>query len=310
MAIVALFPRNGIQKSVIRLIDGLISSEFSVLVVMNQSDLSNEWLLSLSGKPIEILTRPNIGRDFGAFKIGYLHAKKNEYLANTDNLVFANDSVFYGPRTAGFLESMLKVDLPWHAMFVNYQHHTHAQSFFQKFNKIVFKEKEFSKFWQKFNPSELRHLAIIKGEVGLSSTCIKLGHVPHSFVNSRSILENPHFVNFTPDEKFGIWSNYGLSYLDHQTSSLENTVFLMQRQYLQNNVTHHQGLLASRVLKAPLKLDILKSGQTTIEGLRDTLASLGLDQAEIQEVFNVFLTSGTHASSRGLKKLWGDFGFV
>jgi glycosyltransferase involved in cell wall biosynthesis len=310
VAIVALYPRAGILSSVNRLVDSLIDSNFSVLVVINQSPLSDVWCKSLSPKPIEILIRPNIGRDFGAFKIGFLHAERSGYLADTDRLLFANDSVLYGPKSTDFVRSMLEIKLTWHAMFVNYQFHAHAQSFFQVFEKGIFQEKNFSKFWHNYYPSELRHHAINNGEVGLTSTCLQLGFAPVSYVNAKSILENSEFGDFTSDEKFGIWSNHGLTFLNGDLSTLENTKFLMKRQYLENNITHHQGLLASRVLKSPLKLDIIQSGQATNEGARDTLDSLGLSEDELQEVMQVMTIKGTHASRRGFNRLWGHYGYV
>ena len=116
--------------------------------------------------------------------------------------------------------------------------------------------------------------------------------------------------DFYPDEKFGIWSNHGLTFLNGELSTFENTAFLMRRQYLENNITHHQGLLASRVLKAPLKLDILQSGQTTIDGLRVSLVSLGLPEDELRDLLQVMTLKGTHASRRGFSRLWGMYGYV
>jgi glycosyltransferase involved in cell wall biosynthesis len=310
LAIVALYPRAGIQKSVDYLIDSLIASKYSVLVVMNQSDLTGSWLSSLSNKPIEILTRPNIGRDFGAYKIGFMHAEKNGYLIGVNRLLFANDSVLYGSRSTDFVKSMLQVDLPWHAMFVNYQFHTHAQSFFQVFRKDIFQNRGFSKFWHNYYPSELRHHAINKGEVGLSTTCLGLGFSPVSFVSANAILENPGFETFTPDEKFGIWSNHGATFLNPDVSTIENTKILMRRQYLENNITHHQGLLASRVLKAPLKLDIFQTGQVTLDGIENTLHKLGVMDDEMHEVVNAMTLKGTHASRHGFRRLWGIYGYV
>jgi len=310
VAIIALYPRPGILESVNRLIDSLTNSNYSVIAVVNESRLATEWLDQLSKKSIEILARPNIGRDFGAYKIGFIHAEKSGYLEKTDNLLFANDSVLYGPESINFVESMLKVNLPWHSMFVNYQFHTHAQSFFQVFGKDIFLQKNFSKFWHNYYPSELRHHAINNGEVGLSSVCLKLGFSPVSYVSASSILESSEFGNFTSDEKFGIWSNDGLTFLNQDLATFDNTSFLMKRQYLENNITHHQGLLASRVLKSPLKLDIYQSGQTTIEGLRASLISLGLSEHELIGVLEVMTLKGTHASRRGFSRLWGLYGYV
>jgi glycosyltransferase involved in cell wall biosynthesis len=310
LAIVALYPRVGIFKSAERLIDSLISSNYSVIAVVNESPLTGEWLNLLSKKPVEILRRPNIGRDFGAYKIGFIHAERSGYLKNTDHLLFANDSVFYGPESMNFVRSMLKVKMPWHAMFVNYQFHTHAQSFFQVFERVIFQETKFSEFWHNYYPSELRHHAINNGEVGLSATCLRLGFAPVSYVSASSILENSEFGDFTLDEKFGIWSNHGLTFLNQEISTFDNTSFLMRRQYLENNITHHQGLLASRVLKSPLKFDLLQSGQSTFEGLRTSLFSLGVEDDELQETLNVMTLKGTHASRRGIIRLWGLYGYV
>lgn len=310
IAIIALYPREGILPSVNRLIDSLVSSNYSVIAVMNQSKHMDTWLTSFASKPIEILVRPNIGRDFGAYRTGFKHAEGKGLLTGADRLLFANDSVLYGPKSIDFVTSMLKVDKHWLGMFVNYQFHTHSQSFFQVFSKEIFSQKNFSKFWKNYYPSELRHIVINNGEVALSSLCIGLGFSPNSFVTAKSILENPEFCDFTPDEKFGIWSNHGGALLDERISTLENTKFLMSRQYLENNITHHQGLLASRVLKSPLKLDIFQTGQVTLEGLENTLISLGINGRELQEILDVMTLKGSHASRRGLKRLWGTFGYI
>ncbi len=309
VAIVALYPRAGIHDSVMRLIESLIDSNYSVIVVMNESNLAEDWIVSLSKKPIEILRRPNIGRDFGAYKIGFIHAEKNGYLLESERLLFANDSVVYGPLSMTFLQSMLKLERPWHSMFVNYQFHTHAQSFFQVFRKEVFTHPAFSAFWAQYYPSELRHHAINFGEVHLSSVCLKNGFTPNPYVTAQSILSDPAFDTFRPDEKFGIWSNHGMIYLDEKLANFENTKFLMKRQYLENNITHHQGLLASRVLKAPLKLDIVQSGQVTNEGLLETLSDMGFSGDETSEIFDVMINKGTHASHRGLRRIWRSYGY-
>jgi hypothetical protein len=310
LAIVVLFPRASLLKSAIRLIDALLDSKYSVLIVMNESKHVDEWKLALTPMPVEILVRPNIGRDFAAFRAGYLYAEKRGYVKEIQKLAFANDSVFYGPGSPFFVKNMLEIDGPWNSMFVNYQFHTHAQSFFQFFSKEVFADNSFSEFWKKYYPSELRHHAINNGEVALSSLCIKNGYAPVSFVTPNMILNSKDFYDFTDDEKFGIWSNHGATYLNKELSTFENTKFLMKRQYLENNVTHHQGLLASRVLKAPLKLDIFRTGQVTKEGLVETLENMGCDADEITEVLQVMTLRGSHASRRGFSRLWSIYGYA
>jgi len=310
IAIVALYPRNGVLPSVNRLIDSLVSSNYHVVAVMNQSNLLDSWITSLSSKPIEILVRPNIGRDFGAYRTGFRYIESKGTLKSANYLLFANDSVLYGPKSIDFVKSLLKADKPWLGMFVNYQFHTHSQSFFQVFRSEVFSLTSFSEFWKNYYPSELRHKAINNGEVALSSLCLGLGFSPSAFVTAKSILESSEFLEFTPDEKFGIWSNHGHAFLDEKISTFENTKFLMCRQYLENNVTHHQGLLASRVLKSPLKLDIFQTGQVTLEGLEATLISLGIRGDELENILRVMTLKGSHVSNRGIRRLWKTFGYI
>jgi len=306
LAIVAIYPKAETLKSVSRLIDSLVISNYSVLVVINQSHFSDKFLLSLSTKPIEILTRPNLGRDFGAYKIGFLHAEKSGYLEDIDNLLFANDSMVYGPESIGFVNSMLKVDSPWNAMFVNFDLQIHGQSFFQIFEKIIFKQPHFSKYWHKYYPHNLRHNVISKGEKSLSQSCLRSGFSPISYVSAEAILKHPEFVDFTPDERFAIHLGNLNTFANRHHLEFDNLLFLMRRQYLIYNISHYQGLLASRVLKAPIKLDIVSSGLVTIDGLRDTLISLGLEQDELKDVFRAMLILPDYI---GFKKFWNSFGY-
>jgi hypothetical protein len=310
LAIIALYPRAGILSSVTRLIDSLLMSNYSVLVVMNESKLSARWLETLASKPVEILARPNLGRDFGAYKIGFKYAEKNGYLSKVEHLLFANDSTLYGPQSIKFVKSMLKVDLPWHSMFVNYQKHLHAQSFFQVFSKEIFQRKKFYKFWHDYYPSEFRHHAINYGEVGLSSLCTGEGFAPVSFVDAKAILDDPKFKKFTLDETFGLCSSLGWNDAIEKSMNLETLKFIMKRQYLEVNITHHQGLLASRILKAPLKLDLFRTGQVTKEGIIETLGALGLSELEVSEVVSIMTLNGSHVSRKGLDRLWSVYGYV
>jgi hypothetical protein len=308
LAIVALYPQAQTLKSVNRLIDSLVISNYSVLVVINQSHFSGEMLHLLSSKPIEIVTRPNLGRDFGAYKIGFLHAEKSGYLEDIDHLVFANDSVIYGSRSIAFVNSLLKVDVPWNAMFINYNKQLHAQSFFQVFEKIIFKHSSFSKFWHKYYPHEVRHNVINKGESSLSKFLLRLGFAPTSHVSAEDILKHPEFLGFTPDENLALYWDLGNFFLNNNIS-FDNSVLLMRRQFLSHNLTQYQGLLASRILKAPLKLDIFLSGMVTSGGVCDSLVSLGLEQDEINDVLALMLTIRGKQDYNGVRKLWHSFGY-
>jgi Rhamnan synthesis protein F len=310
VAIVALYPRKAILKSVLRLIDVLILENVHVICVVNASVVSPEWINALLERKLTIISRPNRGRDFGAYKTGYLYANKSGFLSNAQRLIFANDSVFYGPKSQEFVAQLLQERAPWQAMFVNYQYHTHGQSFFQVFDAHTFKTRSFRNFWKNYYPSELRHLAINKGEVGISTALLGIGISPTPYVTDNKILESSNFTDFEYDEKFALWSNLGIEFLNPQIATRENTIHQLRRAFLELNTTHHAGLLASRVLGAPLKLDIFQTGLTTINGIETTLIALGIEEIELQGVLSAMTLKGTHASKKGFQKLWNSYGYV
>lgn len=75
-------------------------------------------------------------------------------------------------------------------------------------------------------------------------------------------------------------------------------------------MSHQAGLIASRVLGAPLKLDIIRAGAATVEGVRQSLVELGCDEAELEQVLDYMSSRGSPASLRGLRKLWFEFALI
>ena len=80
VAIVALYPRGPLLASVTRLISTLVDEKYLVIAVVNKSRLSPEWITALAAMNITLLSRPNVGRDFGAYKVGYLFAETHGLL--------------------------------------------------------------------------------------------------------------------------------------------------------------------------------------------------------------------------------------
>ena len=310
VAILALFPRKAILNSTLRLIDTLLRDQVHVVCVINISSMSEEWISEISNRNVTLVTRENIGRDFGAYKAGFKFCVDNDLLANATKLIFANDSVFYGENSKTFLQDILNMDESWLAMFVNYQYHTHGQSFFQIFDKTVFNTQAFAQFWDSYYPSELRHLAINNGEVGLSNVCLNSGFSAVPYVTSGRIEKSPKFDEFSYDETFALWSNHGHAFLDKTLVTRANSIHQLRRTFLELNATHHAGLLASRVLAAPLKLDIFQTGLATREGIENTLNSLQIADAEASEVLGIMTHKGTHSSKKGFRKLWNSFGYI
>ena len=282
VAIVALYPRGPLLESVTRLISTLVAEQHLVIAVMNKSRQSPEWLAALAQLNITLLSRPNAGRDFGAYRLGYLFAERQGLLKDAKHLIFANDSVYYGPRSQAHVAELLKDEHPWTAMFVNYEFPNHAQSFFLRFSRELFSLSGFHQFWRDYYPSEKRRHNIHQGEVKLTSTLITLGYTPHGFISADRILSNSLFGDFTEYEKQNIlrFSRAAESSQVPTERQAERQAIeaLMRSQFFNRNITHAQGTLATRVLGAPLKLDL--GWRTTKEPIYEALVALGCSAEE------------------------------
>jgi hypothetical protein len=287
VAIVALYPRGPLLASVNRLISTLVKEHYLVIAVVNKSPHASAWIAALSELNIIVLSRPNIGRDFGAYKSGYLFAEREGLLANAQHLIFANDSVYYGPRSQEFLANVLRVEHPWAAMFVNHHIYTHAQSFFVRFSSELFTLPDFKKFWHNYYVSDSREHAIHQGERKLSKILLVLGKVPYSYVDADQILSNSLFGDFTEYEKHNIRRFSGAAATTQISVDSRVIEVFMRAQFPTRNITHAQGTLASRVLGAPLKLDL--GPIATQEALRDTLLALGSSADETHAVLEFML---------------------
>jgi hypothetical protein len=292
VAVVALYPRGPLLNSATRLMRALIDANYHVVAVVNQSKDSPEWIASLSKLNATLIRRPNVGRDFGAYKIGYMFAVKQGLIDAAKHLVFANDSVYYGPRSEEFVKELLQERHPFVGMFVNHDFHTHAQSFFLRYESRVFADQRFEKFWHRFYPAESRRHNIQNGELALSALLTGMGYKPYSFVGPDRVLKSERFGSFTDVEKHLLRVFAGRVSMSEVSLEAESLEQIMRKQYAEGkgsrNITHAQGILVSRVLGAPLKLD-LDPRWTPQEALRDTFIAMGCSIDEAHEVLEYIL---------------------
>ena len=302
VAVVALYPRGPLLASATRLISTLVDEGYHVIAVVNKSRLAPAWITALTQLNITLLSRPNVGRDFGAYKVGYLFAETHGLLATAKHLLFANDSVFYGPRSQAFISDLLKDEHAWTAMFVSRQVDVHAQSFFQRFSSEQFLHSAFKKFWHTYYPSEERMHTIKKGEIRLATTLTALGYTPHAYVTADRVLSSSSFGDFTENEKHNIRREAIARRVAKVSLEHAELVALMREQYLQWNITHVQGTLTSRVLGAPMKLD-MPPLYVTQEAMRDALIALGTPPDEALAALTFMVTSQNKRSAQTVRSL-------
>jgi glycosyltransferase involved in cell wall biosynthesis len=288
IALVALFPRGPLLKSVERLISNLLDREYEVVVVINQSNL-RDWIPKLSNYPISILKRQNVGRDFGAYQAGIGFLKNKGLFTNIETLLMCNDSVFYGENFGDFLAKYEKESASWTAAFINFEKHTHAQSFFQSFTGEVVRNQVFQNFWLNYYPSNSRVHAIDKGEVMLSQTLLRLGYFPKSIVNAKNLADYYQSEQVSFEDFYSILSEGYYNILNYPPQ-IQNDYFwhALQRAFMEQNCSHLAGLLAFKALGAPLKLDLFATGRVTLESIQTAISQDGIQEEEVAELIQEF----------------------
>jgi len=288
IALVALFPRGPLLNSVKRLISNLLERNYEVVLIINRSKLRN-WIPELSNFPITILERENVGRDFGAFKAGISFLKQKGNFSDIESLLMCNDSVFYGENFCKFLDTYEESLSLWTSAFLNFEKHTHAQSFFQSFGGDVVRTQLFQDFWSDYYPSNRRVHTIDKGEVKLSQILLGEGFFPRSVVNSKNISRVYADDQIIFEDYFSVLSDHYYEVLNYPIK-IKNDYFwhALQRSFMEKNCSHVAGLLAFKALGAPLKLDLFATGRVTGESIQDALLRDGLQKDEIDKLIEEF----------------------
>jgi hypothetical protein len=311
IAIIALWPRPAILKSVLRLIDFFIKENVHVICVINKSQFSDDWLVEIEKRNVSILERPNVGRDFGAYRTGFLFAKNNINFQKVTNLIFANDSVFFLHESEPALRKVIDSDKDVTSLYLNYQFHLHAQSFFVNYNSRAFHSKSFVDFWKSYYPSQERKHAINNGEVRLSQLLQKKGFQFQGHYSARQIIDT--FI----ENELDLADLANLYKLHDDPQSLRKKQYLPKsfhelfviRSADSQNVSHLFGTYLTRTVGAPLKLDILKTGSASTYEIYSALESK-IDPSELENLLIFMQTQGTWSSNRGIKSLWISRGLI
>ena len=311
VAVIALWPRPAILKSVLRLVDFLISEGVYVVCVVNKSKMSDEWIAEIKKRDASILLRPNVGRDFGAYRAGFHFVKDAIKLDKISNLIFANDSVFFIDRSQSALKSVIDSDKDVTSLYLNYQFHLHAQSFFVNYNSKVLTSKTFADFWKGYYSSQERVHAINQGEVKLSTVLQKKGFQFLGYYDARFLLQtlNTNKPNLADLANIYMLHDDPQSLRKKQYLPVDFHDLFASRKADSENVSHLFGTYLTKAVGAPLKLDVLKTGAATTGEVALALQSQ-VDESELENLLIYMQTQGTWASKKGIKSLWISRGLM
>ena len=288
IAIVAMYPDTNplYLISMQNLVNGLLANEFKVIAVTNRKP--NDQLMSfLENCCSVILERKNRGRDFGAYQAGIQWVSQHYGLSNIERLNLANDTLIWLEDATEIVAQTMKSE--WDSLYLNFEVHTHAQSFFLSFSSAILKNERFIRFWRNYVPLNYRRHAILNGEVRLSEVLIKEGfrckpYVDQALLMNEASVFSKEIVGIASLGNLPIAQEGGIpmpgakqgrlsprteveelasleellvdSELDEET--LRNGFLRVLNQYCNSQAPHRIGLHLYLILGMPMKSDIYK----------------------------------------------------
>jgi len=323
IAIVAVRPNVHSEPFTLNLLRALRETGYYTLIVSNavlserQRDLFRSW----SNRIIE---RAPVGRDFGCYQTGLkaLGLLGSEVPSQCERLVLANDSMFYRADSGKIIADMERLDNAWSAMFENYEHAYHAQSFFLMFGPEVFGSSAFKRFWLRYKPYSSRTHSIKKGEIGLSRALKRASFTPTAYFNSVRIQRVVEEVWNDPLEVCRVLpdiSKISASVWSERIQSLVDRGLAINRPqtamaYLwedfsrktawtaeSTNPTHMLGLFLNRFANAPLKRDLCYRNTCTIAQV--ARYACGFDDRELAALQSDLRSRGLAISLGPIKRL-------
>jgi hypothetical protein len=315
VAVIACFPGSLNNESLIRLVKTLKNRKIWVICVVNQNKHSSHLAKQLVDAGAVVMMRPNIGRDFGAYQAGISFVYNHKNFDLCEELYIFNDSVIYPPKFDELLRKLTSLECDWGTVYLNLEYRLHAQSFALKFSKKVLLEHEFKNFWHEYYPSSDRRRTINKGEVKLSQVMLKLGYQPWPIINQQLLSKTLKVRAFSDEERLTLFRsndfNGPISEL-RNVEKLTEAVLAVKAAHLllHRNPTHFLGAYFTRTVGAPLKLDLIKQGSSTLQAYNNSLVAAGVSAQEINNINNYMLAKGSFSTFKGVKKLWMRHGLI
>ena len=213
-----------------------------------------------------IIERPNIGRDIGAYRDGYLHLQQLGLLEGLDELLLINDTLVFPLFDATTFWRDLRA-LPYAVTgpYENFSLGRHLQSFMILMRQGVPSHPAVRAFWNGYRPVDTRLHAVRKGEVGFSRALRRAG------ISFGPLCDALYMIDALPaqTEDARLLETLMQLKLDAPPDILgrppaEQRALLQRelgRRSTDSNVSHSAGLfLAARGVLPLLKKDLLSRG--------------------------------------------------
>jgi hypothetical protein len=267
IVILAIFPGNTSLNSLKRTLDGIDKANYSILAVINKNYRIKEILSLLKSFDCNVIVRPNIGRDIGAYQSGLNYLGLNKLSTDFDNVALINDSLYLTEKNKNFYSNFLAPS-QWNCIYLNKQGIHHASSHSLIFNEKAISSKEFLDFWRTYYPSSNREHSIFKGEFGITE-CVGEDYFK-PLVSPELINDAKFSLKLTPIEasQIRVWSRKsGYQGYELLVDYMQTNQYVECMYYCLENfqVSNSLGTVLYRKFGLPIKLDLPSSGLVSIE---------------------------------------------
>ena len=144
----------------------------SVLIVSNSNKYKSNDLKSFQSQKVVVVTRRNVGHDFGAYKDAVNLAI--EYIPNLKSLTLVNNSVYLLQDSIGELNDRLsKFDVA--SATDSYEFKWHLQSYWLRFSLKAIKSDTFAEYWENLEIPKIRLDTVHKCEIPLAGKFLQSG---------------------------------------------------------------------------------------------------------------------------------------
>lgn len=174
-AIVVFYPGFGVDEGFLALLRSLRRAGVNAIVVCNGTP-APALLDEVRAEAQRILLRPNVGRDFGAYRAATIHLNRRALPAS--RVLYFNDSVIYlaGAQLDRLVSELADSEFPAVGTYENHEYHHHIGSYAFSVSGEVFRDPRLQQFWQRYRPYDIRPHAIHQGEMGLSRRLREAGY--------------------------------------------------------------------------------------------------------------------------------------
>jgi hypothetical protein len=242
--LLALYEKGQLRPDIIQLLKASQQLELYIIAINTQSICDPQLLDSLINCYIE---RPNFGRDFGSYQLGFKHIIAKKWNITCPRLLMLNDSIFYSKKNLlPFLNELTNTDIEVLGATENHEFEHHLGSFCISINNDILQHRKFLSYWSSYSNSNIRPKVIKSGEMKLSSTLRQCVSSKNHFSARYNLCSVSEHIQSNKDLLMNLVSLYRspaihlpLDFSDWRRPSLKNTAERIINKYIHAEPSLH-----------------------------------------------------------------------